>query len=464
MSECQLPHGFRVGRSGCVLKQRPTSARAPQTQRLTVWLLTVCFHPVFFGQAALCRAQGDAGEYRSPARQRGVSQSEGWNYSSRPLQNRRGESGVAPVVPNHVVAFQAVSASWNPVNHQGIRLRPTRGTNAPGSQGNSNGCRQCLPDLVTVGQSSSPYERIAPWPGDEYICDGGDHSQRVRVRADWTVDGLDIEDTVAHFDTLAGQTIVKPTRRVCIYAPRFAAVRRVSGTSEHRQQEQMNQLILPVKPQLDEELQIASTTLQQLQPNVQLGRQPANIFRKRQLLESVDRPQTIGTLAEGYLAHENFVLMRFGVFDETERLRLKEYSDAAQFWSHDAAVQVVIDETQAMADVSYQTAQTLYQLDRNGKPELCVTKTASRKSALPGDVVDFTLRFDNVGNERIGNVTLIDNLSPRLEYVTESAECSLKADFFTQENAGESLILRWEITQPLEPDQGGLIRFRCKVR
>ena len=63
-------------------------------------------------------------------------------------------------------------------------------------------------------------------PPDEYICDGGDDGLPVGVRADWRVDGLEQEDTVAHYDTLDGRVVVQPSNRVCIYAPRFAAVRR----------------------------------------------------------------------------------------------------------------------------------------------------------------------------------------------------------------------------------------------
>ena len=77
--------------------------------------------------------------------------------------------------------------------------------------------------------------------------------------------------------------------------------------------------------------------------------------------------------------------------------------------------------------------------------------------------MEFTLRFDNVGDQKIGNVTVIDHLTPRLEYVKESQSCTVKADFKIQENP-ETLVVRWEITDPLEVGQGGLIRFRCRVR
>jgi hypothetical protein len=67
-----------------------------------------------------------------------------------------------------------------------------------------------------------------PWPEDEYLFDGGDSDGGVKVRRDGQLEGLDVEDTIAHYDTLAGKTCVTPSCRVCIYAPRFAAVRQVT--------------------------------------------------------------------------------------------------------------------------------------------------------------------------------------------------------------------------------------------
>ncbi len=97
-------------------------------------------------------------------------------------------------------------------------------------------------------------------------------------------------------------------------------------------------------------------------------------------------------------------------------------------------------------------------------PKLRLVKLASKSSAQPGEEVEFTLRFDNVGDKVIGNVVITDNLTTRLEYVEGSQKTSLPASFTTQANDGESLILRWELTEPLEKGKGGVIQFRCKVR
>ena len=91
-------------------------------------------------------------------------------------------------------------------------------------------------------------------------------------------------------------------------------------------------------------------------------------------------------------------------------------------------------------------------------------KVASTDAALPGDIVDFTIRLDNLGRKPVGNVTLVDNLTTRLEYVEGSAQSSLEAKFSTTENNGGSLVLRWDFGEPIGPGDGGLVRFKCRVR
>ncbi|MFN9540552.1 MAG: DUF11 domain-containing protein, partial [Planctomycetota bacterium] len=75
-----------------------------------------------------------------------------------------------------------------------------------------------------------------------------------------------------------------------------------------------------------------------------------------------------------------------------------------------------------------------------------------------------TISCENVGARKIGNVTIIDNLTTRLEYVPDSAQCSLDADFSSERNAADSLVLRWDVKQTLDVGQSGLIRFKCRVR
>jgi uncharacterized repeat protein (TIGR01451 family) len=300
---------------------------------------------------------------------------------------------------------------------------------------------------------------------DELLCNGGDRETQVAVRNDWSVVGLHSGDTVAHYDTIDGQTFVEPSNDVCLYAPRFASVRRVSGVLLHEQHQRSAGVELPMRIVQQAETQFATTAIQPLQPIRSLSVNGPNSFREHTRGAGLDNLDTALGLEGNLQPYQEFAIIRRGVFDDTEKARLATVLQAAVAWSHDAMLQIVLDGKVAVeltSDVGMQEVHT-YELPQ-GKSRLRIVKIADKQNAQPGDTVDFTIRFDNVGDQTIGNVTVIDNLSRRLEYIEDSQECSLKADFFTQPNDGESLVLRWEVTDPMQVGDGGVIRFKCRVR
>ena len=125
---------------------------------------------------------------------------------------------------------------------------------------------------------------------------------------------------------------------------------------------------------------------------------------------------------------------------------------------------MILDGQSAAVETGDQRAQATYTVDTPNHPRLRVIKLASTTMARPGEIVDFTIRFDNIGDQKIGNVTLVDNLTTRLEYVEGSAESSLAAEFSASLNEGDSMLLRWEFADPVAAGDGGIVRFRCRVR
>ena len=109
-------------------------------------------------------------------------------------------------------------------------------------------------------------------------------------------------------------------------------------------------------------------------------------------------------------------------------------------------------------------AQATFGLVPPSHPCLRICKLASTHSANPGDIVEFTLRFDNVGDQPLDNVTVVDNLTTRLELVPGSGQCSKESQFYCEPNKEGSLVLRWEIGESLKPGEGGIARFKCVVR
>jgi len=305
-----------------------------------------------------------------------------------------------------------------------------------------------------------------PWPRDEYLRDGGDRGLPAGVGKQWEVNGLELEDTVAHFDTLDGRTLVQPSNRIHIYSPRFGAVRQVVSLAAN---EHMHKAAGMHRPEIlfgPTTTQLVDTNKQNVQANRQIGSKPPIVFRTRQGDGAMSRADVLRSYQQDFfLPYENLKVIREGVIDAAERAFLARGSTAAQTWSSEQAVQVILDHQAAMCDISDQSLQETFTYKAPpGDPKLRLVKVASTPFAQPGEEVAFTLRFDNTGNQAIGNVTIIDNLTTRLEYVADSAQCSLDAKFLTQPNDGDSLVIRCEIKDPLEPGKGGVIRFRCKVR
>ncbi len=322
-----------------------------------------------------------------------------------------------------------------------------------------------IPPAAVPGGPWAPPGFRQPWPQDEYLSDGGDAAPAARVGEDWEVRGLNVEDTIAHFDTVDGRTLVEPSNRVHIYSLRFRAVRQVVSLRQSEQWDPWAGVHQPLTPVGHDEVQIAAKSKQHYQAKGQLGRDLLTIYRSRQgdgAMSTVNGPLAF---QDQLLPFEAPLAIGQGILEESEMAWLAEGVDAAIAWSSNEGLQVIIDRAKAAAEVGDQRVQTVFTIkEPPANPRLRVIKVASTPYAAPGETVDFTLRFDNVGNQVIGNVTLIDNLTTRLEYVPDTAQCSVPAEFVTQPNEGGSLVLRWEITDPLEPGQGGIIRFRCRVR
>lgn len=339
--------------------------------------------------------------------------------------------------------------------------RPFDGSTVPGLPGHGLGGQDpCCP-----GRSWSPPGIARPWPLDEYICDGGDRYVPTRVNRNYDVYGLDLEDTVVHYDTVDGRRVVQPSNRVCIYAPRFGSVRRVAAPLQHDQQDRIGRYHQPIQAYRSDDLQIATTAIQPLQPVGELGTKSPTTFQQEVRGQAVDAGQALAGFVYGFLPYENMEIIKTGRIDSADKPRLAQAIDAAHVWTHEQAVQLTIDRQPAHEIGGDSKPQTTYEFALpDGKQRVRIVKIASKQNALPGETIDFTLRFDNVGDQDVQNVTVIDNLTSRLEYLPDTAQCSVDADFFTEENEGQSLVLRWEIVGPLPVGEGGIIRFKCRVR
>ena len=321
-----------------------------------------------------------------------------------------------------------------------------------------------VPLPYTAAGPWTPPGIVPPWPSDEYLRDGGNAGPPIRAGRNGELLGLEMEDTVARYNTLDGRTLVEPSNKVDVYSPRFNAVRQVVDVEIDQQRNRATGLIKPVKPMVPRTSEPVGLNTQNLQAVRDIGTNPAVQLRGRQSQATLFAELRLMSFDNFYRVYENLAVIRTGVYVGHEEAILARASQAAVAWSHKQAVQIYLDSHAAGATVVSQKSQETYGIGSAPNPRLRLIKVASTPLAEPGDEVSFTIRFDNVGNQPIGSVEIVDSLTTRLEYVPNSAQCSLKAKFSTQPNEGESLVVRCVLSDPLPQGKGGVFRFRCIVR
>jgi uncharacterized repeat protein (TIGR01451 family) len=298
----------------------------------------------------------------------------------------------------------------------------------------------------------------------EYICDGGDVPPFVRDLTDIRAVGLQPEDTVIQYRTEDGQQYVQESNRVCVYAPRFAAVRSATGAlSSQRALE----AVAAAGPQpigsMQDTLPFTAVRLP-LAPQGQLARLPIESLGQRQVGELVAKSvPPLGAALTAAPDDSLGVVMQDELSEKTgfdiERLRLLPHS-----WVHVDQLSIIIDGREVAIARRHDGPEEVLVYEIDGKPRLQLIKRVSQAMADSGDELTFSLHFENVGEQPAAGLIITDSLSPRLSYVEGSQQSSRAARFATSPNEVGSSVVRWEILDPLKPGEGGSVSFRCRVR
>ena len=324
---------------------------------------------------------------------------------------------------------------------------------------NCNQC-ECGPGCAIT---LDPYGPL-PGPSDEYLCDGGDFITPAGVTKDRKIVGLEPEDAISHYDTADGRVLVTPSNRVCIYAPRFAAVRRVVQVVANEQPVFVKSTMEEQSP-LKARVAVPPIAARQRKViAVDLGQRPPNLFRQRQQAGELENLQAAMESYASIGPYVNLAILRTGEVSAAEKPLVERLVQKAVTLTGDQAPQVVFGVKMAQAEIGVRQPGLIYQTSGPDSPRLRLIKMASCGQALPGEEIEFTLRFDNIGDQLLSNVTIADNLTTRFEYVPKSAKSSVNADLITEQNDVGSLVLRWEMKDPVKPGAGGVLRFRVKVR
>lgn len=343
---------------------------------------------------------------------------------------------------------------------------------AAGGGNSACGCQACGPQacapqacqVTPHGYAMMPQPCPPGFDPQEYLCDGGDQDPRAIVRRDDSIGGLQPEDTVVHYTTDAGDIEINASNRVCVYAPRFASVRKITGAVSGGRAIGLKGFDLPVGAnnlELNEGGVVIGET-------VELGH--AEVARRIDAMRDRNRGVPVESVQQPIQAVDVMAVLAGLRFDQLSEMRddevalVERLALAAIAWTIDESVQVAIEDIKPPTLTRDQTVEGLTVYDFPDAGRLQIVKLADRADARPGDIVTFAIRVENVGDSAVSRVTLTDNLTTRLEYVPESQTASGGAEFSTVANAGESLQLIWKLTDKLRVGESVTIRFQCKVR
>jgi uncharacterized repeat protein (TIGR01451 family) len=297
----------------------------------------------------------------------------------------------------------------------------------------------------------------------EYIFDGGDREPLVRIREDMTQSGLDPEDTVIQYTTANGQTFAQSGCRVAIYAPRFASVRKRTGPQTAELALRPQASLQPDGPGIVREQLPPVSIMKPVAPIAKDAVRIVEAFRDRQRPLPSEMIIPMGVVSDAFKPFEDLDIIRLGDLLGTDPAKLALAAAAARAWSNVDELKVLVDGQEAVVETDLkQPQETLTYEFKGARIRLC--KVASEQIASPGDVISFTIRFDNVGDSPLKNLVLSDSLAPRLEYVDASQQASMPASFSAIPNEAGSKVLRWEFDNPIKPGEGGIVRFDAKVR
>ncbi len=312
--------------------------------------------------------------------------------------------------------------------------------------------------------AASPYAEAYP---EEYIFDGGDRDHPVHYRGG-EMAGLDTEDTVAEFKDENGKNHVKASNRVAVYAPRFGAIRTVAGPGiDIKVDKAAGATDIAGIDSLNERVGLDTRSLNTPASGLAMREgasgieiaQPAHLARKSDSAfqnNKVDRGLESKTaIGMGLLEMSTIQELNLQIVEPAT-------SDIKTGFGQTAAT------TQATQVYATFRLQATVGTEKNGrKGEIHITKEASPLVAKSGDIITFKINFRNIGDYNIHDVRIIDNLTPRLQYVEGTGQIDTPGGagggLTAVPNREGSQTLEFTLDEPLKGGDSGTLTFNARV-
>jgi len=332
----------------------------------------------------------------------------------------------------------------------------------PGSIGHPS-APACYPNQPAV---RLPYKVHPRMPRDECLPDGGDQVPYAHFTGYDQLTGLSPSETAAQFSRPGERPRLVTSNQVCVYAPRFGLVRSSSAL--------IASLHMQGPRNVDHRLRRAAVE-GRVTADYKTQKDKVNSLRRRERLGSVAMNDSIGGIDElrviAALVKEEGYDKVFGHIGpnnmgQAADPRIAMSIEAAKAWNREQfPAYTALTEGGSEVAGTMQTGEIQQIKQPFRKPgDLTLWKTVTPQNAQQGDIVEFAIYYRNVGQLPLESVSIIDSLTPRLEYVADSSKTDRRAVFTASPNDAESHELRWDISDPIPGGQGGVVWFQAKVR
>ena len=317
-------------------------------------------------------------------------------------------------------------------------------------------------DDASAAASQAELARMFP---DEYLFDGGDrglplHTSTVGLR------GFETEDTLVQYRDDEGQRHLKPSNQVAVYSPRFSAVSTVSAPAEGVS---VGRLASNNRTIQGDGLRARQTTSNHEQ------REGTERYVMRSRVSGLEMgagqhfltsPAVPAVNAQTLRTADVETFLHSGHVTRTEEARLAEGMQSAIAWTRTQNPVIAVKLESAGQTISKSNTFEYVGLELEDRKigDLRIVKLADKKVAAPGEIVTFTIRYDNLGDREVSDVTIVDNLTPRLQYVADSGTSDRDGQLDTSDNAEGSVVLQWTFDQPLPGRSGGVVTFQARVK
>lgn len=299
---------------------------------------------------------------------------------------------------------------------------------------------------------------------DEYLFDGGDRAYPITRNA-YQMTGLETEDTIAEFEDDTGRAKIKKTNRVAIYAPRFGSVVMVSGPNSDTLVDKVHGHVASQGGINLRNRTTTGTSAQNLDTGRMQTRLRANGVGTDISTGSLNRGQGRAVSINVMNTHESRARLRNGQFDDSLKLTQIQGMQFAELWTRKQNPVIEGHATSASQSVTLQVQADYTGVEDNGKRgDLFLNKVADKGVAAIGDIVTFTITYENRGDKPLTKVSIIDNLTPRLEYISESTTTDRPGKVEAEDNGEGSVVLRFILDEPLPGRTKGSVTFQARVR